>query len=107
MATIAAAKGSRRTTRQRSRQVPVPPPRHPLGLTAEEIIARERAEEERRRKSRIMYRLRWHMVPHWAALGVAATAAILWGVDEATGHRYTGTIATTTALILGTVVGLV
>ena len=74
-----------------------------IGKTVEEILA----EERRRYEGRVMYRLRWHLVPHWIAMGLAALAGLLWLVDLLTGHRHTGGIAAVSCLTVLSGLGLV
>ena len=74
-----------------------------IGKTVEEILE----EERRRHEARVMYRLRWHLVPHWITIGLAALAGVLWLVDWLTGHRHTGGIAAVACLTVLSGLGLV
>ncbi|MBE1603757.1 hypothetical protein [Actinopolymorpha pittospori] len=79
--------GNRRPPRRRRGDLPSTAARR--GRTAEHIIA----EQERRRRGRTFYRLRWHLVPHYAAVALLVLAGLGWVTNWATHDDYAGSLA--------------
>lgn len=66
------------------------------GRSAEELLA----EAQHRRRGRTVYRLRWHLLPHYVAAVLLGLAGLGWLVDWATRRVYSAQLAMVPAGLL-------